>query len=339
MSLKRDFFSHWFLLQHDNYFLNVRDKTSRRHAAQVMLSLLGTSNCIKDSLIISGHEKLLNIRCGPGNNVLCDILIFEWICDESAMCLSLSSIKDKLQKQRFACELMTNLNEIIDILTFNRLVLKYIFNSDDSKIWKYFLSAMLDAILLNVPKSQQELMILKDKTVFGAQDQPWLYCISQLTITIKYWTHKQFIFAINNGLCEILRVCWIKRLYVPFTQDKNISWSLYQNMYHYARQFDRKNDTEVRLHFMACFRATLGVSKKLYMKYLSDMEFSIHMPWEYDIFYKPRAKCGWLLCNKRKSQFQHKNKCGGCGLIQYCCRNHQKKHWKYMHSQQCLRLN
>lgn len=63
-------------------------------------------------------------------------------------------------------------------------------------------------------------------------------------------------------------------------------------------------------------------------------------------------KCGWIYCKKSfakkggcKCSTCKKNKveddgqkfyiCNGCKLIYYCCRDHQKRDWKLIHSEQC----
>merc|ERR1712129_293494 len=45
--------------------------------------------------------------------------------------------------------------------------------------------------------------------------------------------------------------------------------------------------------------------------------------------------CGHPRCNKQENDFAEKCLCEGCKLIKYCCRKHQKNHWKLIHSQQC----
>eukprot|EP01084_Bolivina_argentea_P014472 27052_1 len=43
--------------------------------------------------------------------------------------------------------------------------------------------------------------------------------------------------------------------------------------------------------------------------------------------------CGWIKC---KIDADKLYVCKGCKLVQYCCRKHQKKDWKMIHSTQCL---
>jgi hypothetical protein len=44
--------------------------------------------------------------------------------------------------------------------------------------------------------------------------------------------------------------------------------------------------------------------------------------------------CGWCF---KSNGVQHMNKCGGCQVGLYCCRQHQKDHWP-VHKKYCDRL-
>ena len=47
-------------------------------------------------------------------------------------------------------------------------------------------------------------------------------------------------------------------------------------------------------------------------------------------------KCMWPLCRNRK--YRNRYRCSRCQIVRYCCKNHQKKHWKFIHRQQCERF-
>lgn len=57
------------------------------------------------------------------------------------------------------------------------------------------------------------------------------------------------------------------------------------------------------------------------------------------------TECGWPPCalftpqREKREDIKLSFKCGGCKLIRYCCRRHQKNHWKFIHSQQCRALS
>ena len=60
---------------------------------------------------------------------------------------------------------------------------------------------------------------------------------------------------------------------------------------------------------------------------------------ELGMYIKMGESCKWPLCSKHHLMegFATKSVCKGCRLVKYCGRNHQKKHWNLIHSQQCTR--
>lgn len=45
------------------------------------------------------------------------------------------------------------------------------------------------------------------------------------------------------------------------------------------------------------------------------------------------------VCNATTSEGGgHLRKCAGCGMVAYCCKEHQKAHWKAQHKKECAEL-
>ena len=47
-------------------------------------------------------------------------------------------------------------------------------------------------------------------------------------------------------------------------------------------------------------------------------------------------ECQWIECKNKKKR-KRLWICKGCKLVTYCCKSHQKKDWKFIHSTQCLK--
>lgn len=152
--------------------------------------------------------------------------------------------------------------------------------------------------------------------------------------TIRYWRRKHFKFAADNGFSKFLadglrnsentkyqQMCidsipdhdsWTKR------RDPEGEHGLRAYLFRSLRRY-------TNAHGMHAFCKSEGKYASLqaagYMQAPSD------------------AKCGWPPCKKWKGiyLFATKQVCAGCRLVRYWCREHQKRHWKYMHREQCLK--
>lgn len=49
-----------------------------------------------------------------------------------------------------------------------------------------------------------------------------------------------------------------------------------------------------------------------------------------------KSECAWIKCEKGRANVDKMYQCKGCRMVNYCCRNHQKKDWALIHSNECL---
>eukprot|EP01084_Bolivina_argentea_P230396 388638_1 len=226
-------------------------------------------------------------------------------------------------------EWLRHLSNFARILTHSgKLALKYIFRSDDPcQLWKPFLHSLVIALVSFIPtikKCNRNTLIR------------WNLCFVTLLGSIKYWKYKHFTYTVmDTDLGKFLKICQ-QRNFHPVS-DGNI-----KNLICPYRSVD--------CCVLLLNEMKLSMSINLYTKVHSKLRNYV----DFDVVRMKnrnmrlvgcwtaiavKVKCSWPLCNKYRNEFNVKHKCKGCRLVRYCCRNHQKKHWKYIHSTQCLYLS
>ena len=141
---------------------------------------------------------------------------------------------------------------------------------------------------------------------------------------MKQWNVEQREYALNNGLRTFIK----NAKFFEYINDRVQSMisGLYWNCIIYLQRLDRKNGTKMKLEFKGKMRNTLSVHvmrHTLRDTLARDLILSTPMG---------RKVCGEWHCFRDSKYI-----CKGCRLIRYCCRKHQKIHWKQIHSQQCYR--
>eukprot|EP01084_Bolivina_argentea_P043397 79954_1 len=330
------------LLRH----LHAMNPIQRKDNIKYLLSKwnkLCIDDLFRSSVICHGIRDVVEVRY-----ILQSILQHDFWNNKKELCSALSTITTQFntttnQKQKQL--LLLHLYRIVVSLTYeqNPLVFKRIITSDSVDIWKPLLLSILTAILSIGPK--------KVGLIRPGYETPWLYCYRVLMTIIygkgqcRQLREKQLKFAIEHGCCKLIKKLYIKkqaiRWYMKYegkssqivTHELNLAAGIYWPMQHVIqeklgkqiygywiqelqKEFNRNNPNKLISYAKFYRQMHNGSGRGSY--FLSD-----------------EPKCGWILCNKWIKKTFRKNKCSGCKLIQYCCRNHQKKHWKYIHSQQC----
>ena len=203
---------------------------------------------------------------------------------------------------------------LFSALMNNDLILKHILQHGSLSLWQTLLRALLSFYF---PQSRHNQSIERLGHVI----------IFLVTFDcIDHWRPQQWIFAIDNGLCT-----FIGEKYRDEPNDILAPFYPKGTIFH-----DMSS-----LIFWRCFKRLNAIDSRkgtaLTDRFRKNMVHSVVSDITDIIFSDSRARscgCGFPFCQTR---MEGKYICKGCRLVRYCCRRHQKRHWKYIHSQQCKR--
>ena len=283
---------------------------------------------------------------------------------EKVMCKSMQifGIEFLIQKDKFTLALREMSNHEKRLLSFgtrdfmmciysNRLVMKHIFRNQTELF-------QLSKAMIHFTLKMAGLYKKEINPVMMEGAQVYWQCVVSLVVCIQYWKSQHFMFAVDIGLSKLM---------ADMYQECK-----YQSEQHYSNKkcsnatCAKAINTFVLLHDIYIYHAQkceqylLSCAKEENGKLMPYLEQSfVHTgaglaeisawrsSWvpkysatKKDRFYlgdRIHRECGLLSCRKRKGHdnFAKQSICKGCRLVRYCCRNHQKRHWKHIHSQQC----
>eukprot|EP01084_Bolivina_argentea_P134560 237332_1 len=215
---------------------------------------------------------------------------------------------------------------LLELLGKNRLILSKIFEMDQI-IWKAFIYALICLL------ATHNTCFSKKKKIKTA----WDTYSHILTKSIRYWKLEHFEFAINNQL--------IQASYSHRSDFRLIAHNIdmLAVIVFYLRRIDKRNKLNLVKKFLKSMRKDRFVDLHHYKLYKLFKDGKI--PWTEKqllaavyrccINVRHSTICSWVLCQNSLRMIGKLSKCKRCKMVEYCCRNHQKKHWKYIHRQQC----
>ena len=228
--------------------------------------------------------------------------------------------------------------DICLLLGNNQLIARHVFRYRP-KIWKPLVSSTMDQMLA-------ALLAKESGSEWNAPD--WcLSAVSAATESIRsamyHWRMRHFEYAMDHGFCEFAALITkhAESIEERFFRQMMVVWYYGPIMFIFtslgqSRTLGKRflNTTMVAADI---HNVSLPDWRRLTEKDLSPEYFEWIRPY-HDMMPcgDPRAvPCSLPSCKRDGTEERKMYLCKGCKLVRYCCRNHQKKHWKFIHSQQC----
>ena len=244
-------------------------------------------------------------------------------------------------KSDISAKLHLHLDFLCDILLSNRLIYRQIFKERRYGLWKPLLTALMKALC--------------DRRVMSFQDATY----QAMLFSIQHLEADQFIFALQKGIYDFAAKYALVGFKSSTDEDEadvmmtqHLGMAMMSTAIYYRSKLDLSKflshpHTDKRvveaLNFMVKHmsdqrsKEQSGCKREKQKRPMLTMKAFRHFIL-IEKFY--RNICGWPPCSEIMEMDDYRckrklRKCKRCQLIKYCCRNHQKKHWKFIHSQQC----
>ena len=283
-------------------------------------------------------KSMWNLHSSFGNSIIpSNLLCFEYLIQKKRANRLLRSISKGFTLRSMQCSLRTICHDLLH----NHLILRHFFQQ--TELWKPLLSAVIAVLRLD-PSARID-------------DSLWL----MIADSIKYWMAKHFVFAFNNELSGLIGE--YETMASETVKDKDSTAVTVFTLFHYPAIYyggrcNYKSLLDDASYLCKEIINTIVENKRAVFK---DSRRTIVVDRQYGQPTTPREfmtilfrrdvkimrECGWPPCAdscqqryaSSREDMKPTFKCGGCNLIRYCCRNHQKKHWKLIHGQQCRKMS
>ena len=216
-------------------------------------------------------------------------------------------------RKRDTVELELAVFVLLKALKHSDLILKQLLHRNDSKLWKVMANAVLSFNVLGLYE--------KNKSLDDIHSVIPLFLLSMM----PHWRPEQWKYVLDIGLASfILKVDVVGLINDREGYEVFIQSLLYWKTISCLHRVDRRNATNLSLQFKTRMNRACG--RNLMQFILDDSVARVRSS-----TFVTKSCTAWK-CSRRGRYI-----CKGCKLMRYCCRRHQKAHWKRIHSQQCYK--
>ena len=322
-----------YIISHRNQSFNLLNSRQRELAIKYLLENV-YCNSNSEYILISSCTKL-----SAYPHLQANLMQFEFIRDHKKLSRTLNAIETVMSTHK-KCDYHYGMRNILDIMIYNPLIIKYMFQSSHTdQIWKSLMVCIVMILSFNDPLY---LPLLSSEIIATPINDEWRELYHDFVSTIDYWKYHHISYFIEKRLSVLMRNTFAK------SQD------FWRRGYNYRAAHDLSSTSPMfmlysswNLYSKIVKRILKVGDEKLYNLFERETKQDVDSDYVYiamqfsqqfgnnDIYKARVVHCGYPFCNKTKSEFIKRNECKRCKLIRYCSRNHQKKHWKMIHSQQC----